>query len=379
MPKAGWLHPLESARGLVKVAIYPGKSRRRRAFPGPNEDLQALTLTLPPIPGPTLASEGEPASSRVSTVAFSESRFDFNSVVATCNCVLPACAVRMSLAKLAILVRHSPCPNEIYSAGVNKCWIEKIMECNQTTKSERVLARRNGLLAAIIVETALGLATEPAGLDIFHEQRTRPVFGIGQSLMQDLHDRQAGVETDEIGKLERTHRMVRAEFHGRIDCFDVPYTLVKGIDFFVDHRQKNPVDDKGGEILRYRDLLAEPGHELLGGLEGRVVGCDAADKFDQFHQRYRIHEVNADEALRPVGGSRQAGDRDRRCVRGDERAGLEDRADLVKNPALDVFLLDRGLDDQIAVRQSVDRIRERDPLQRLLSGVLGDDFLGDLS
>src|SRR6516165_11550029 len=130
MPKAGWLQRLESARSLVKVAIYPGKSRRRRAFPGPNEDLQALTLILSPIPGPTLASEGEPASRRVRTVAFSASRFDFNSVVATCNCVLPACAVRMSLAKLAILMRHSLCPQEIYPPGVNKCWIERCLQRN---------------------------------------------------------------------------------------------------------------------------------------------------------------------------------------------------------------------------------------------------------
>jgi hypothetical protein len=37
----------------------------------------------------------------------------------------------------------------------------------------------------------------------------------------------------------------------------------------------------------------------------RSVG-DAADQLDQLHHRHRIHEMNADEALRPVGrrGSR---------------------------------------------------------------------------
>jgi phenylpyruvate tautomerase PptA (4-oxalocrotonate tautomerase family) len=50
------------------------------------------------------------------------------------------------------------------------------------------LARRNRLFAAIIVEAALGLAAEPAGLDIFHQQRAGAVFRIGQAVMQHLHD-----------------------------------------------------------------------------------------------------------------------------------------------------------------------------------------------
>src|SRR5262249_45900583 len=50
--------------------------------------------------------------------------------------------------------------------------------------------RRHRLLAAIVIEAALRLATEPAGLDIFHQQRTRAVLGVGQALVQHLHDRE---------------------------------------------------------------------------------------------------------------------------------------------------------------------------------------------
>src|ERR1700733_4056697 len=77
----------------------------------------------------------------------------------------------------------------------------------------RDLARRNRLIAAIVVETALGFAPQPAGLDVLHEQRARAVFGIGQALMQNLHDRQACIETDEIGELQRPHRMMGAKLH----------------------------------------------------------------------------------------------------------------------------------------------------------------------
>src|SRR6478672_2387523 len=45
--------------GFVKVAVYAQKPGRERAIPkAEQQDSQAFTLTLPPIPGPTLASEG---------------------------------------------------------------------------------------------------------------------------------------------------------------------------------------------------------------------------------------------------------------------------------------------------------------------------------
>ena len=63
------------------------------------------------------------------------------------------------------------------------------------------LARRNRLLAAIVVEAAIGLAAEPAGFDIFHEQRTRAILRIRQALIENLHDRQTGIEADEVGQV----------------------------------------------------------------------------------------------------------------------------------------------------------------------------------
>src|SRR5713101_9274596 len=77
--------------------------------------------------------------------------------------------------------------------------------------------RRDRLVAAIVVEAALGLAAEPAGLDVLYQQRARPILGVRQTLMRHLHDRQTGVEADEIGKFERPHRMVRAELHRGVD------------------------------------------------------------------------------------------------------------------------------------------------------------------
>src|SRR5262249_4657283 len=121
--------------------------------------------------------------------------------------------------------------------------------CAGTMNTESKLARRDRLFAAVIVETALGLSPKPAGLDILHQERARPVFGIGQPLVQHLHDRQTSVEADEVGKLERPHRMMGAEPHRGVDCLNVSDALIERIDCLVDHRQQNTVDDERGEVL----------------------------------------------------------------------------------------------------------------------------------
>jgi hypothetical protein len=95
--------------------------------------------------------------------------------------------------------------------------------------------------------------------------------------------------------------MMRAEPHGRIDRLDVPDTLIERIDRLVDHRQQDAVHDERREIFRHRDGLAKLGDKSFACLERRVVGCDASDKLDELHQRHRIHEMNPDEAFRPVG------------------------------------------------------------------------------
>src|ERR1700730_12081148 len=74
-------------------------------------------------------------------------------------------------------------------------------------------AGRDRLLSVIVVEPSARLPAEPPGLDVFDEQRTRPVFAVGQPFIEHLHDRKAGVEPNEIGELERAHRVVGAELH----------------------------------------------------------------------------------------------------------------------------------------------------------------------
>src|SRR5579871_221206 len=65
------------------------------------------------------------------------------------------------------------------------------------------LPRWHRVLAAVVIEAALGLAAEPASFDVFHQERAGAVLRIGEPFVQNLHDGETGVEADEIGELKR--------------------------------------------------------------------------------------------------------------------------------------------------------------------------------
>ena len=135
---------------------------------------------------------------------------------------------------------------------------------------------------------------------------------------------------------------------------------------------------KAGKSSATAMVLPQLLDELAAGVERRVVGGDAADQLDQLHHRHRIHEVNADELLRPVGRGGEPRDRDRRGVGADDRVGLQVRAEVGENLALDLFLLGRRLDDEIAVAELVERVGRRDARERGLAVLLGDQLARDL-
>src|SRR3546814_7030927 len=71
--------------------------------------------------------------------------------------------------------------------------------------------RRDGGLARPVVEAAARLFADPARLDILDEQRGGAEFGVAGAAVEDADDFEAGVEADEIGQRDRSHRMVEAE------------------------------------------------------------------------------------------------------------------------------------------------------------------------
>ncbi len=156
--------------------------------------------------------------------------------------------------------------------------------------------------------------------------------------------------------------MVRAKAHRRIDRVDVSHPFIERIDGLIDHRQQDAVDDEGREILGVGRSLADALDHFQRGLEGHVVGGDAANDLNQLHHRHRIHEMKPDEVLRPVGRGGKAGDRYRRCVGGNHRLVGKPRTKILENLALDCLVFGRRLDDEITILHVVEALGYVDAL-----------------
>jgi hypothetical protein len=125
--------------------------------------------------------------------------------------------------------------------------------------------------------------------------------------VQDLHDRKACIQSDEIGELQRAHRVIGTEPHCGVDGIDRPNALIQGVNGLIDHWQQDPVDDEGWKILCDCCGFSEFTDEAFGGLEGLILGRDSANKLDELHPRHGVHKMNADEAFRTVGNRSKPG------------------------------------------------------------------------
>src|SRR4051812_859154 len=67
------------------------------------------------------------------------------------------------------------------------------------------------LAARIRVEAAAGLLAEMAGLDELDQDFRRRVVLLADALLEHAHHVEADVEPDEVGELERAHRVVQPD------------------------------------------------------------------------------------------------------------------------------------------------------------------------
>ncbi|MNC48953.1 hypothetical protein D3C75_980990 [compost metagenome] len=143
--------------------------------------------------------------------------------------------------------------------------------------------------------------------------------------------------------------MVGAQLQRLVDRGDIAHALVQDIDGLVHHRHQDAVDDEGGEVFGFGGDLAQALGEGDGGFIGGGRGGDAAHDLDQLHRRRRLHEVQADETIRPVADRGQAGDRNGRGVGGQQGVRTQVRQKIDKDRLLDGFVFGRRLDDQIGL------------------------------
>src|ERR1700716_609353 len=119
--------------------------------------------------------------------------------------------------------------------------------------------------------------------------------------MENVHDVDADVQSDEVGQFERTHGMVHAGLHHGVDRFRCGHALHHAIGCFVDERHEHAVGDEAGRVVDGDRLFAEALGELHCGGKRCVAGLQRADHFHQHHYRHWIHEVHTHEAVRTLG------------------------------------------------------------------------------
>ena len=120
----------------------------------------------------------------------------------------------------------------------------------------------------------------------------------------------------------------------------------------IDQEARRILDHDAGMPGR-RDQRRQP-------VERRARGPDAADDFDDPHQRHRIEEMQAGDPLGMGGAGRDRGDRQRGRVGGEDRAGFDDAFERREERPLRIEPLDDRLDDDVAAGERGERIGRDD-------------------
>ena len=85
---------------------------------------------------------------------------------------------------------------------------------------------------------------------------------------------EAHVEADEVGELERAHRVVQADAGARIDVLGAADALLERPHRLDEERHQDPVDDEAGPVGGHDDRLAELRRQGPDGLDRRVGRVD---------------------------------------------------------------------------------------------------------
>ena len=185
------------------------------------------------------------------------------------------------------------------------------------------------------------------------QQRAGAVAVVVEALGEHIHDEHAGVQPDEVGQSEGSHRVGHAEAHDRVDILRLGDALHPRVERFIDHRHQHAVGDEAGPVVGGVGLLAHLLRQVDGPLCDLGAGREAVDDLDELHDRDGVEEVHADDALSRAGSGdlgrrRDLRNRDGRGVRReDDVVAIECLGELGKELCLDLRVLDGRLDDPV--------------------------------
>ena len=130
---------------------------------------------------------------------------------------------------------------------------------------------------------------------------------------------------------------------------------------------REPVGDEADRVGRADRLAAHRPRDLGGRLQRLRGGVVAGDDLDQAHQRRRVEEVHAAHPLRPLDAGGDRGHRQGGGVRGEDRLRPAELGQFGEQAALQLEVLRRRLDHELAFAELLDALHEVQPFLRRLS------------
>src|ERR1700683_5355325 len=101
----------------------------------------------------------------------------------------------------------------------------------------------------VVVEAAAGLAAEEPGLDHAGQQWWGRVERLLELLVERVGDGDGGVEPDEVGQVQRSHRVGAALDHAQVDVLGGGEARLEHADGGEEVRDQQRVDDEAGPVL----------------------------------------------------------------------------------------------------------------------------------
>src|SRR5207253_1918614 len=177
--------------------------------------------------------------------------------------------------------------------------------------------------------------------------------GVSRFAEEDLHHVEADVEAGVVRELERPHRHVRTELQRLVDVLRAGDAFLEEVERLVHHGDEETIHDEPRRLPHLDGLLPEFCAEVLDQPHGVVGSLGAADHLDELHDRRRVEEVHADDAVRPFRRGRHLRDAQGRRIRCEHDRGRAETVQLRVELLLDLHLLEDRFDDEL---RAVDRL-----------------------
>ena len=182
---------------------------------------------------------------------------------------------------------------------------------------------------AVLVVAVAALAAEPAfGDQLLLDRARAPALRLAALGEEGAGDFEVDVEADQVDQLERAHPEAAAEADDAVDRRRVGDAVAEHPQRLQREGAGEAVGDEAGAVLGPDRGPAHPLGDLGRRRQRRLGGALGGDDLDQLHQRRRVEEVHADDALGVGHAGGDLGDPQRGGVAGEDRLGAADRGQL---------------------------------------------------